>query len=47
VFVLQINVQFFYLLEEGDEKWPHFLHNFKGEKIASGIQLVGKGRLRL
>ena len=32
---------FFCLLEEGNEKWPYFLHNFKDEKIASGIQFAG------
>ena len=31
---------FFCLLEEGNEKWPYFLHNFKEEKIASGIQFA-------
>ena len=32
---------FFCLLEEGNEKWLYFLHNFKDEKIASGIQFAG------
>ena len=32
---------FFCLLEEGNEKWPYFLHKFKDEKIASGIQFAG------
>ena len=32
---------FFCLLEEGNEKWPYFLHIFKDEKIASGIQFAG------
>ena len=31
---------FFCLLEEGNEKWPYFLHNFKDEKIASGFSLL-------
>ena len=34
---------FFCLLEEGNEKWLYFLHNFKDEKIASGIQFAGSG----
>ena len=32
---------FFCLLEEGNKKWPYFLHIFKDEKIASGIQFAG------
>ena len=28
-------------MEEGNEKWPYLLHNFKDEKIASGIQFAG------
>ena len=32
---------FFCLLEEGNEKWPYFLHNFRDEKIASEIQFAG------
>ena len=31
----------FFLLEEGDEKWPHFLHDIRSEWIARWIQLVG------
>ena len=34
---------FFCLLEEGNEKWLYFLHNFKDEKIASGFQFAGSG----
>ena len=42
VFVPQLNVKsIFFLLEEGNEKWPYFLHNFKYEMIASGIQFAG------
>ena len=44
VFVPQLNLQSIcFLLEEGNEKWPYFLHNFKDEKIASGIQFAGGG----
>ena len=32
---------FFCLLEEGNEIWPYFLHNFKDEKLVLGIQCVG------
>ena len=31
----------FFLLEEGDEKWPHFLRDIRSEWIARWIQPAG------
>ena len=42
VFVLEKNVLSpFFLLEEGDEKWPHFLHDVLSEWVAPWIQPDG------
>ena len=42
VFVPEKNVLSpFFLLEEGDEKWPHFLHDVRSEWIAPWIQPAG------
>ena len=42
MFVPERNVlSLFFLLEEGDEKWPHFLHDIRREWIARWIQIVG------
>ena len=41
VFVPERDPVFFFLLDEGDDKWPYLLHDIRSEWIARWIQPAG------